>query len=105
MNNVPFSFEESIDLIGDIPSNLRDPKTICTAYDSANLYTSGRDFYEEANDESFQAGGRPRFNCDEVAGHDLVPLPIDELFPCCSATPIRSRLDADQGDAQESFCY
>src|SRR5262249_15962505 len=37
---IPFSFEESIDFIGYIASNLHHPKTICLAYDSADLYTS-----------------------------------------------------------------
>src|SRR5262249_15014333 len=53
VNQVPFSFEESIEFIGHIASNLRHPQTIWPACDSSDLDTTRREFHKEENDKSF----------------------------------------------------
>src|SRR5262245_1757625 len=88
------SFEESIDFVGEITSDPRHPKTIRLARNSADFDTPRREFHKEENDKPFQTCERPHFNCEEVARHDLLPVPIEELFPRCLAAPFRSGLDA-----------
>ena len=94
MKQIAFSFEESINFIRDITSNLRHPKAIGSACDSADLDAARRKVYEEEDDKPFQAGRGPHFDREEVASHDLLPVAIEELLPRCLAAPFGSRLDA-----------
>ena len=88
MNQVPLTLEESIDLIGDIATDLCHPKTIGLACNSTELYTARREVYKEENDKSFQARRCPHSIVKKR--HDLLPVSIQELR---EVTRIHTRKD------------
>src|SRR5215510_1946844 len=94
MDEIALSFEESVDVIGEITRNLRHPQSIRSASDSANLDPPRRQLHKEKDDEPLQAARRPDFYCKEVTGHDLIPMSAEELLPSYLPASFRSPLDA-----------
>ena len=75
------SFEETVNIIGEVASNLAHPQSIRPPCNPADLNTSRRQLDKEQDDEPLQSARRPNFYCEEITGDDLLPMSAQEFLP------------------------
>src|SRR5215813_15029068 len=94
MNQISLSFEETIHIVSKVARNLGHPQSVCVTGNPSDLHTSCRDFNEEKNDKSLQAGWRPHFDREEIRADDLFPMSRDKFFPRRFSNPLWCGLNA-----------
>ena len=67
MNQVPFSSQDSVLRIRDIPGHLAHPQSVRHLRDTCDLHLPRRQVDEEQNNKSLQPSPGPHFHGEEVA--------------------------------------
>src|SRR5215469_13556662 len=93
VNQVPFSGQDSVLRIREIPGNLAHPQPVRRPCDPGNFHLACSQVDEEQHHEPLQTSPGPHFHSEEIRGHNHLPMPAQELLPRRLPAPLRCRLD------------
>ena len=92
VNQVPFSDQNSVLRIREIPGNLAHPQSVRRLCDPGNFHLPCIQVDEEQHHEPLQTSPGPHFYREEIRGHNHLPMTAQKLLPCRLPAPLRSRL-------------
>src|SRR5438128_10785862 len=93
-NVIALSLAHSLHVIRHLAGNLSQRQSIGSACGPRNVHASSRQFHKAENDQTGQTGSVRRSHREEFAGHDLMPMSLEELFPGRLPRSFRRWLDA-----------
>jgi hypothetical protein len=82
MDQITAVFHHSVFAIGDRSGDLFHPEAVRRLRNAAKLNAPRGKFDEEEDHEPLKPSLRPNLDREEVGGHDLIPMAIEEFFPC-----------------------
>src|SRR5882762_2786347 len=86
-NVIALSLAHSLHVIRHLAGNLSHRQSIGSACGPPNVHASSRQFHKAENDQTGQTGSVRRSHREEFAGHDLMPMSLEELFCAPPKTP------------------
>src|SRR5437868_1898839 len=92
-NVIALSLTYSLHAIRHLAGNL-SRRSIGSACGPRNVHATSRQFHKAENDQPRQTGSVRRIDREEVGGHDLLPMSLEELFPGRLPRSFRRWLDA-----------
>src|ERR1035441_5460031 len=78
VNQVPFSCQDSLLCIREIPGDLAHPQSVRHLRDARDLQLPRRQVDEEQNDKPPQPSPGPHLHGEEIRGHDQLPMPAQK---------------------------
>jgi len=85
-NMIALSLAHTLHVIRDLAGNLSHRQSIGSACGPRNVHAPSRQFHKAENDQIGQTESVQRTDREEVGGHNLMPVSLEELmccFPLC----------------------
>jgi hypothetical protein len=94
VNEAPFSIQDSLLRIREIPRDLAHPQSVPHQHDARDLHLPRTQLDEEQNHKPPQPSPGPHFHGEEIGCYNQLPMSAQKLLPPRLPAPLRRRLDS-----------